>query len=352
MIIEELSLEAKEKTKFKKFGSLISIKDKKTIAKWLNVFPELEAEKYIVRSKIDGSNFSILITKDSIEYARRTDKLLPDEKFYDYQNVVKRYNKDILKIQKYVIEAGINQATIYCELFGKGVINRIKYFDEKMLRIIAIEIDGLKLSPEQEIYFLNFCHLDGLNVNGEEDNTYREALVIAPALSIVDGLEKALEYESNFKSIINKNAEGDNIEEGIVIQPYHETYIFPNSVYDSVRTFVIKKVNAEFSDTGKHKTDFKIPEISDDDQILIDKAIEFTNVNRLMSVYSKFTPIDDAKNIRKYTSIFIEDVINDLKLAFNDDNLFTKAKTNLIKKTIGNSVSTMLLNTLRGIENV
>ncbi|MCO0615492.1 hypothetical protein M8756_19695, partial [Lutimaribacter sp. EGI FJ00015] len=51
------------------------------------------SETWVAREKIHGTNFSVIVTKDSIQPAKRTGPILPAEDFFGYMVIMGRYNE-------------------------------------------------------------------------------------------------------------------------------------------------------------------------------------------------------------------------------------------------------------------
>lgn len=77
---------------FKKYPSIENHYRNKHIEKWLSKFPSLKDEEFIIQEKIHGSNFQIIITNDDVSFASRNNILEDNAKFYDYQNVMRKYD--------------------------------------------------------------------------------------------------------------------------------------------------------------------------------------------------------------------------------------------------------------------
>ena len=120
---------------FEKYSSIENHYNKKELERTLSICPELQNSKYVIQEKIDGCNFSVYFEKvdDDIKitYAKRTSILKDDENFYNYQNVVKKY--DFSKVIEFMKNENINNIVLYGELYGKGILKRVYYGDEKYL---------------------------------------------------------------------------------------------------------------------------------------------------------------------------------------------------------------------------
>lgn len=295
-------------TELLKFPSIENTYDQKNIDFWLRNFPELKDEKYLITSKIDGSNFSIIITKDEIKYASRNRVLEENDSFYNYKSVAERYKRDINLFQKHLIKFGLDKIQITCELFGKSIFNRVEYFPEARLRILSVAINDNWLSPSALMTLVTAVGLTGLNNLNQVDDTFSEALVLAPKLARVNSLKEALEYSCLHKSRINNNINGDNLEEGIVIQPYNKNYIFTNND-GGEKIFILKSKNPAFAEKMSAKNVDKIKEVN---LSAITLSIdEYINESRVFSLFSKFGKMESLSDIPKYIKLIQEDVYQD-----------------------------------------
>ena len=295
-------------TELLKFPSIENTYDQKNIDFWLRNFPELKDEKYLITSKIDGSNFSIIITKDEIKYASRNRVLEENDSFYNYKAVVERYKRDINLFQKHLIKFGLDKIQITCELFGKSIFNRVEYFPETRLRILSVAVNDKWLSPSALMTLVTAVGLTGLNNLNQVDDTFSEALVLVPKLARVNNLKEALEYSCLHKSRINSGIDGENLEEGIVIQPYNKNYIFTNN--DSgEKMFVLKSKNPAFAEKMSVKNVDKIKEtILSTLTLSID---EYINENRVIGLFSKYGKMESFSDIPKYLKLLQEDIYQD-----------------------------------------
>lgn len=295
-------------TELLKFPSIENTYDQKNIDFWLRNFPELKDEKYLITSKIDGSNFSIIITRDEIKYASRNRILEESDSFYNYKVVVERYKRDINLFQKHLIKFGLDKIQITCELFGKSIFNRVEYFPETRLRILSVAVNNNWLSPSALMTLVTAVGLTGLNNLNQVDDTFSEALVLAPKLARVNGLKEALEYSCLHKSRINNSVDGENLEEGIVIQPYNKNYIFTNNDSGG-KMFILKSKNPSFAEKMSVKNVDKIKEVN---LSAITLSIdEYINENRVIGLFSKFGKMESFSDIPKYIKLLQEDVYQD-----------------------------------------
>jgi len=322
-------------TELLKFPSIENTYDQKNIDFWLRNFPELENELFLITSKIDGSNFSIMITEDGIRYASRNRIIEENDSFFNYREVVKRYERDINLFQKHLIKFGLNKIQITCELFGRSVFNRVQYFPENRLRILSIAIDDKWLSPSALMTLIMSVGLTGLNSKGEVDNTFSEALVLAPKITRVAGLKESLSYNCEHKSLINRDIEGENFEEGIVIQPYSKNFYFTNTD-GGEKMFVLKSKHPKFAEKIKSNNIDKIQSTNLSHMSLLIK--EYINESRAVSAISKYGQMTSFSDIPKYLQLVKDDIYQDIikehQLSLSDFNSSFKPLSNQVVKLL------------------
>lgn len=320
------------KPNFIKFPSLENHYRQREINKWIDKYPTLVDDEFIITEKIDGSNFGIIITKDEIAYQSRGHILEPNENFFDYQNVVSEYIDDIKKLQKaFCKQMKADQITVFCELFGKGIQKRVDYGDKRYLRVISIVTDGRRHSPSGIQILLQMAGCT--------------KLLFAPVLGVVKGLETALSFSNEFKSTINDNADDNNIAEGIVIEPYHSKYSIEHD--NDISYFAIKSKNEKFKEKEKIPTSKLTAPDSAELETLKFCFKSYVNQNRMLSVFSKESDIKDIKEIGKYITLITEDAWNDFIIDFKDkiENLSNNEKTKL-KKSVSSAIVALLKNSL------
>ena len=306
---------------FKKYNSIENSYRAAFIERWVNNCPELLLEKFIVTEKIHGANFSIMITKDSIEYGKRTSKLESGESFFDWENVVVKYEDIFKKIQLHLISEGLESIRLFGELFGSNIQKGVDYGREKQIRIFDAYINENMLTQSQLIDLLNYLEIFEMFV---------------PIIGIFDSLEEALSVDITFNSTLNNL--DDNICEGVVIKPFDKLYKSTDGT-----PFYLKKKNEKFSEKNRSKkvvTDFSK---SKEYQKEIEVYTSYLNTNRLDSIFSKFGRIEEPSQIGKYIKYMLDDAKDDY-LKDNKDaflNLTEKERGKLFSVT-GSMVVPML----------
>ena len=135
---------------FKKFPSLDHC-TQKVVDHWTGRNPELYAEKFVLTEKVDGANFCIVITPNSVKFHKRSSLLGDDASFFNFQNVLAQYSLEIQVVQAFVREKGIGVLRVYGELFGEGVQNRIWYGTGKKFLPFEVWIDERPLPDRKSV---------------------------------------------------------------------------------------------------------------------------------------------------------------------------------------------------------
>ncbi len=300
--------------KFKKYPSLISHYQVDTLSWWLNKYPELGHQSYVVTEKLHGSCLTVNITKDLIDIGSRVALIESDNKFYGYKCIKESYKEMFEILQEYLKISKIDNLTLYGEFFGKGIQKGVQY-GEKQYRIFDLAIEG-KLVP--------FYALQS----------------IFKILQLEEYLIPIYKVASSFKEAYNYNIEKDSVIlgiennqiEGVVIKPYRTVYM------DNDKLFSVKKKNEKFKEKSM-KSDRIKKEIP---QELINKREElalYVNNNRVWSAFSKLGVINSFNDITKYMRFIMEDVEIDY---FKDNGVIDKKELKVISK-LGNKKCVELL---------
>ena len=262
---------------------------------------------YQLTEKIDGANFQVIITKDSVRFGKRTNYLGEDESFFDWQNTIA--SCDILefarRVQEHILK-GNNTIQFFFELYGKGIQKRINYGGTKSLCVYEAKFDGKYLPPRDLINILTVTGFRDLHV---------------PIITYVDGLEKALAFDTERPSVLSPT---DDEIEGVVIKPYKKV------IYSGEKRLIFKKKNKRFSEKMNVKSKDRISKVYTAEEL---EFMGYINENRMAGIISKYGEPNDPKLIGKYIGLIGEDAINDY-IKDKDINLADTAKKKL-KNLVG-----------------
>lgn len=256
--------------------------------KFINSFNyehNLETINFVMLEKIHGSNVQFMIDKKSnITKCSKNQILGDDDNFQG--GLIEAFNKlDFTYAKKYcyVLE---HEIRLFGELFGKGIQRGIKYFDDKRILFFDAEVDG-RMLPFNEFVDL----MRGLD------------LPIVPIVAQNLSLNECLSFDvETFKSIVNKDIEGENIAEGVVIRPIDK------EIYSHKKRLILKQKCSKMSEKERK------PKIIEKDPLVEEwknKVSEYITENRMLNLFSKVGTISEDNEIGKYMSAYISDVIED-----------------------------------------
>lgn len=307
-------------TNFLKYPSIENHYQAKFIAMFLTNYTELKDETFIIMEKIHGANIQIKITKDAYKVGKRNSFMKPTDSFYGLLDFVENNFLDAIKgIQNawksfcYPVES----ITLYGEYFGKGIQKGVYYGESKYIRFFDYRINNI-LQVQRN--FLEFAK--------------RFGLPIVPEIAIVQGLENALNFNTEFNSKISPEVILDNICEGVVIKPLYKNY------YSSEGSlFYIKKKNSKFLEKSKQPSPKQVVDLGKIGE-LQEIFKTYINKNRVESVFSKHGAIKDIKQVSKYIKYVLEDATIDF-LKDNDTTFLTEKELKFIYN-VGSSIFTLL----------
>jgi Rnl2 family RNA ligase len=279
---------------YKEYCSIENHYNNKYVNSIIQRCPEVIEMDFQITEKIDGSNFLICVTKDSVKYGKRTAWLTPGEGFYDWETAIKKQLlvEFIKKVQEDIPNEE-DEYIFYGELFGPGVQSRIQYGIHKDILLFDMKKNGQWVSSlEFERYLLKMNCFE-LHV---------------PILATVKGLEEAIAFNSNIPTKLFVAHEGTTLKEpqeieGIVIKPLDNTLRCRDA------RVIIKKKNDAFKEKMNVSTNKKrIPKTISP---LQEEFLLYVNSNRMAGIVSKYGEPEEMKDIGKYISLLANDAFND-----------------------------------------
>jgi len=286
-------------------------------------FSILEKEKWVVTEKIHGANFSFVYEKSRLKFAKRKEYLQWTDDFFGFQLVVNQLEDRILQLfEQLKTDYSAETCILYGELFGgKYPHQEVEIFPN----VQAIQT-GVYYSPTIE-----FCAFDlAFQLNDSESKvylSYETAISYFKKFEIfyakplfIGKMNEAMNFNTKMNSLIPKELNlpelQNNLIEGIVIKPFHETDIKPRPI--------LKIKNIEFDEEEKFHEAEKwsfIPKISSKSEELgyiLDELKRNLTKNRLESAISKIGPLDFNNQFR-ITEIKNE-LLHDIFVDFNENN--------------------------------
>jgi len=288
---------------FKKYPSIENHYRQKHIDMWLEKFPELKDEKFIVQEKIHGANVQLIFDNGEFSHVGSRNGIIePGTKFYNVWEAIEKLKTET-ELFPFISECFPNQSVIlYGELFGGGVQKGVWYGKEQRILFFDMAIDG-KLLP--------CCDFECILLfEGLTDIAVPNVVGIIP-------LDEALNLDTNFNSLLTPDGYDEkNICEGIVIKPWELDVI---DEYGS--PFYIKKKNDEFKEKQKSS---KPKVMKDVDPRISELQAEFESYltdSRLQNVFSKEGEIDDHSKIGHYIKLVMADAREDFEKDFQSEIL-------------------------------
>ncbi|CCI88754.1 RNA ligase, phage-associated [Yersinia phage phiR1-RT] len=144
---------------FAKYSSLENHSNSKIINKIRDEGHTVWDKIWVAREKIHGANFSIIITKDSISFAKRSGPIEPTESFFDYENVMARYMPGFKLLQNSLTKLEDSHIQIFGELAGKGIQKEVDYGDKDFYIFDIIGANGVYLNDFVVSFICRNCRL-------------------------------------------------------------------------------------------------------------------------------------------------------------------------------------------------
>lgn len=316
---------------FKKYSSLENHTNGKFIQACFDVAAQNggNACEFVAREKIHGTNFSIIITKDSIQACKRSGPIGPTEKFFGYEDVMKDLDDVFKAVQKLLIDNGDgwNSMQIFGEYAGGNIQKEVDY-GPKSFYVFDIFLDapaaGISNGWWDDRSVQAFCEHHGLKI----------APLIAHG-SLEQLLKLPVEFNTIVPSLTWDNMYGyhaqpaptDNVGEGLVIKPVYPLFLNNGS------RVAIKYKTDKFKEKGKGKLP-KIPvPLSDADKDLLNKLSEFSTKARISNVASHIGELN-PKMFGKLLGITMHDLLTEAEregISINQAEAPSKLKGELQK---------------------
>lgn len=300
---------------FKKWCSIENSYRQKHIDWYLERFPELLDDTYVITEKIHGSNFQWYLEPDKPVVAGSRNMYLEIDGSFQGAYIPELLDADKKLLD--FLQARVNRDgctyRVFGELFGKGIGKGVDYGEEKRLLYFGMMVDDVLVPfTTMEMYIP------------------RSRMV--PVVGIIDGLANAMQFDTAFNSCLSDK--DNNLCEGVVIQPYRKVY----QVGD-YSPFMLKKKNRTFEEKMNIKAPVVIaPEVK---QLKAEFAAHITD-NRLQSVFSKHGEIEKPSQIGNYIRLVLEDAridfMKDHKELF--DEMTPKQQKNILN--VGGQIANML----------
>ena len=296
-------------TNYTKYPSMENSYNNRYISKMVEHCGDMSDVRFVIHEKIDGCNIKLQFSPDgTMGVGKRNSWLEPGEKFNDIWNTLDRY-EFIDRVKEYCIRNN-ETITLYGELYGEGIQNRVRY-GQKKIAIFEMWQDDY-LAPQYKLHFFTDYYF----------------IPKPPKLAIVTGLGAALAYPETFDSkILN---EENNTAEGIVIKPYDEVLAYGHDI------FMLKKKSSKFEERPIKTKRSSL--VSSEFKRVKAMFNLYMNENRVVSVFSKEGPIQEPSQIGHYIKLVVEDAKIDF-LKDHPDLELSKEDMSKIYKASGGTIA-------------
>lgn len=298
--------------------------DKKTL--W-NVF-----------EKIDGSNFGFIVTKDGIDFMKRTSIIKEGDGFFDIHRVKKMYTDNCLELFQAIVHTkgfkGVEQIILYGELYG-GIypdhpvgkyINRNVFYSPN-LEFIAFDL-LLKIKDTSGTAYERWLTYD-------EYSPFLEKAQIPYLKPLMTGtFEEALQYPNDFVTTIPamhglEPTTTNNIVEGTVIKPTKDILLKNSKIMIKNKNNANQEIMSR--EDVKKKFEFKVT-ISKKLPEKIQTVFQYINEPRLNAVLSKIGQVqNDKASFSKILKAFAADILEE----YLGNYTLSKKELKQVKKITG-----------------
>lgn len=264
--------------------------------------PEAANTLWNVTEKLDGCNFSIIVTADGTKPAKRSGFIQENEKFFAFQDIylpLVSKAQDLYDDIAFMTEKGLapNVVQIYGEYVGSNVLNRVDY-KEKGFYVFDIKVDGT---------FLNY---DDVEILCSKFGFNQVPLIFVGSVDEVKQFhDEWQEKEFTFNSTITldenhgklfTDKELTNIAEGFVIKP-------DNPLFETTGSRVILKAKSSKFKESKSVKQKKHVELTDKDNNTFAQLQSYVTESRICSIVSKSGELT-AKDFGIILKLFVQDI--------------------------------------------
>lgn len=263
-------------------------------------------EGWCAREKIHGTNFSIIIERDSVTCAKRTGPILPAEDFFGYTVILKKYNDSIKAVQHTIKEGSSMQ--IFGEFAGSGIQKGVDY-GEKDFYVFDILVKTDKGTHQfvDDFMMEQMCCTFGFKVAPLMGRgSFDELAKLPNEFQInVNRYNEAAEVDlRNANTRVWPAEEAtDNTAEGYVLKPNYPRFLANGS------RVAIKCKNSKFSEKAKSDKPIKPKAVlSEIDQDVLQKFSEYVTIQRVNNVISKIGQVG-PKDFGKVMGLTVQDIL-------------------------------------------
>jgi Rnl2 family RNA ligase len=297
---------------FKKYPSLENHTNSKFIEKCFDTIARNEGTlvtEFVAREKIHGTNFSIIITPDSISAAKRSGPITETEKFFGYEDLMAELDDIFVNVQnlmkgRIAVGEEWNSIQIFGEYAGGGIQKEVDY-GNKSFYVFDVLLDapgaGISNGWMKDNDVQSFCDFHGLKIAPLiARGTLKELLQLPVEF---DSIVPSLTWD-NMYSQHEQPEPKDNVAEGLVIKPNTPMWL------DNGSRLAIKYKTDAFKEKGKGKAP-KIPvPLPLGDVAILNQFSEYSTAARVRNVCSHIGEID-AKQFGKVLGLTMKDIFEE-----------------------------------------
>ena len=330
---------------FKKYNSIENTFDKDFMDRI--IIEECDKQEFIVQEKVHGSNVCLVTDGKTVNFGKRTGFVEVGEKFYDYEELLERYQPKVISLFSVIKEcfADVKTLMVFGEMFG----GKYPHPDVKNNNKTMIIQKGVHYCPNHEFYAFDLYIVNdetGRFLTVDEANAYFEREGFFYAKSLFRGsFAECIKYPNNAPSRIAEwlglPPIEDNICEGVVIRPVAPTYL------QNGARVLLKSKNARFAEKKSVKKRapklFVEPSYSEELNNLLPETEQYITENRLNNVVSKIGQVSVPRDTGKLIGLFSKDILDDfLKEHSGEYAELEKSEQKILNRHI-NSLATNLI---------
>lgn len=267
---------------FKKFSSLENTYNKSIVSKV--VYEGLDGGNWMVTSKIHGANFGFWYNGEEFKVSSRTQFV--DGSFFGCQPVINKHEDAFKEWYHKTYPEGGKTVAIYGELFGTGIQKEI-FYGEKKFRAFDVVIDDVVVDKV-----------------GAQFIVAEAGFEFVPVL-FVGSFAECMAVNNVYRSLLTPpEFEGDNFEEGNVIEPIDVKY-FKNG-----KRVYLKNKTSAFTEKNSRVSVNAPLVISDENKKILEELVSYVNENRVRNVLSKLGKVAQSE-FGKLLGMTAQDAIED-----------------------------------------
>lgn len=295
---------------FEKYSSLENHYNSKFIEKIR--YEGLDKGDWVAREKIHGTNFSVIVSRSSIQAAKRTGPILAGEAFFGHEIIMQRYASAFEKVQAIMETAAVESYQIFGEFAGGGIQKGMDYGEKDFYVFdIYVKTTAGNNAWVDDFSMESFCNTFGLKVapllaRGGFEELSKMVNDFDSVVNYFNDLVKSTTLESaNHHNFGYLPSGQKNIAEGYVLKPCYPRF------FNNGTRVAIKCKNSKFTEKAKSDKPIKAKiELSDKDADVLAKFADYSTWNRVSNVISKHGK-PTAKEFGRIMGLTMQDIFDE-----------------------------------------